>query len=133
MLSTQGNNSHKGKKIEGKPGRRRGESASKRGISDEKVCLLTAVERKGDSFLRSYNTGRPSSDDVMNLSSDIKKGSYLWTDNHSSYNKLTQHGQQFPLIHREMVRPYERSSDQVHKQICSTLQSQMAMQGNGRW
>ncbi len=90
MLSTQGNNRHKGKKIEGKPGRRRGESASKRGISDEKVCLLTAVERKGDSFLRSYNMGRPSSDDVMNLSSHIKKGSYLWTDNHSSYNKLTE-------------------------------------------
>ncbi len=82
--------SHKGRKIEGKIPRHRGESATKRGISDEKVCLLTAVERKGYSFLRSYNMGRPSSEDVMNLSSHIKEGSYLWSDNHSSYNKLTE-------------------------------------------
>ena len=82
--------SHKGKKIEGRPSRRRGEKATKRGISDEKVCLLTAVQRKGDSFLRSYNMGRPSSEEVMNLAPHIKEGSYLWTDNHSSYNKLTE-------------------------------------------
>lgn len=82
--------SHKGKRIEGRPSRHRGKTASKRGISDEKVCLLTAVERRGNSFLRSYNMGRPSSDDVMNLSSHIKEGSYLWTDNHNSYNELTK-------------------------------------------
>lgn len=82
--------SHKGKKIEGRKPRKRGEKATKRGISDEKVCLLTAVERKGSSFLRSYNMGRPSSEDVLNLSSHIKQGAYLWTDNHSSYNKLTE-------------------------------------------
>lgn len=82
--------SHKGKKIEGKPSRHRGEKASKRGISDEKVCLLTAVERKGESFLRSYNMGRPSSEEVMNLKEHIKQGSYLWTDALASYNDLTK-------------------------------------------
>ena len=85
--------SRKGKKFKDdddrKP-RHRGEKATKRGISDEKVCLLTATQRKGDSFLRSYNMGRPSSEEVMNLSSHIKEGAYLWTDNHSSYNKLTE-------------------------------------------
>ena len=70
--------------------RKRGEKATKRGISDEKVCLLTATQRKGGSFLRSYNMGRPSSEEVMNLVSHIKEESYLWTDNHSSYNKLTE-------------------------------------------
>lgn len=82
--------SHKGKQIEGKVSKHRGEKASKRGISDEKVCLLTAVERNGCSFLRSYNMGRPSSDDVMNLASHVKAGAFLWTDNHSSYNCLTE-------------------------------------------
>lgn len=81
--------SHKGKKILGVEPRHRGVKASKRGISDEKICLLTAVERGGESFLRAYNYGRPSSEDVMNLKSHIKEGSYLWTDDHDSYNKLT--------------------------------------------
>lgn len=82
--------SHKGTRINGVKSRHRGGTASKNGISDEQICLLTAVERKGSSFLRAYNMGRPSSDDVMNLSSHIKEGAYLWTDNHNSYNKLTQ-------------------------------------------
>lgn len=82
--------SHKGKKIEGIKSRHRGIKASKRGISDEKICLLTAVERDGESFLRAYNMGRPTSEDVMNIKSHIKKESYLWTDNHQSYNKLTE-------------------------------------------
>ncbi len=82
--------SHKGTKIPGVEPRHRGSAASKRGISDEKVCLLTAVERKGESFLRSYNMGRPSSEEVMNLKSHIKDGSYLWTDALSSYNELTR-------------------------------------------
>ncbi len=82
--------SHKGTKIKGVISRHRGEKASKRGISNEQICLLTAVDRYSSSFLRAYNMGRPTSDDVMNLSSHIKKESYLWTDNHDSYNKLTE-------------------------------------------
>lgn len=82
--------SHKGKQIEGVMPRVRGEKASKRGISDEFVCLLTAVQRDGGSFLRSYNMGRPSSNDIMNLREHIKETTYIWTDNHSSYNKLVE-------------------------------------------
>lgn len=80
--------SHKGTKINEVDSRHRGMPASKRGISEELICLLTAVDRSGSSFLRAYNMGRPTSDDVMNLSSHIKEESYLWTDNHASYNKL---------------------------------------------
>ena len=82
--------SHKGKTIEGVKPRHRGESASKRGISSQQVCLLTAVQRDGGSFLRAYNMGRPTSDDIMNLADHIEKETYIWTDNHSSYNKLVK-------------------------------------------
>lgn len=65
--------SHKGKKIEGVKPRQRGSAASKRGVSNEKVCLLTAVERNGESFLRSYNMGHPTSEEVLNLKAHIKE------------------------------------------------------------
>jgi transposase-like protein len=80
--------SHKGTRVDNP--RHRGEAASKRGISNEQVCLLTAVQRDGGSFLRSYNMGRPTSEDIMNLADHIKETTYIWTDNHSSYNKLVE-------------------------------------------
>ena len=80
--------SHKGKHIDGVSPRKRGERASKRGLSKEKVCMLTALDREKSSFIRAYNMGKPSSLDVMNLSSHIDKETFLWTDGLASYNDL---------------------------------------------
>ena len=80
--------SHKGKHIDGVVPRDRGERASKRGLSKEKVCILTALDRKRNSFVRAYNMGKPSSLDVMNLSSHLDKETFLWTDGLASYNDL---------------------------------------------
>ena len=35
----------KGRVVEGHPGKKRGTPATKRGLSDEKICILTAVQR----------------------------------------------------------------------------------------
>jgi transposase-like protein len=80
--------SHKGTKLEHVPGKKRGTRASKRGISNEQVCLLTGVQRGGGSYLRSFNMGRPSADEVMNLLPHIEERTYIWTDACASYNKL---------------------------------------------
>lgn len=80
--------SHKGEPIPDVKGRKRGDKASKRGLSCEKVCLLTAVQRGGSSFLRSYNMARPSTGEVMNLAEHIQEKTYLWTDGLHSYSAL---------------------------------------------
>ena len=72
----------------GTPGKKRGTSANKRGLSDEQVCLLTGVERFGQSILKAFNLAKPSSQDVLNIKSSIQQGSFVWTDGLSSYNDL---------------------------------------------
>lgn len=101
--------SHKGKKIKGVKPRKRGSAASKRGVSNEKVCLLTAVERNGESFLRSYNMGHPTSQEVLNLKDHIKEGSFLWTDALSSYNTLAEE-----LDSKRVILPSHDDYDKVN-------------------
>lgn len=45
----------KGRKIEGHPGKKRGTPARKRGLSKEKICILTEVQRSGNCIARSFN------------------------------------------------------------------------------
>lgn len=39
--------------IEDVPGKKRGTPFQKRGISTDKVCLITGIERDGDCFMES--------------------------------------------------------------------------------
>lgn len=80
--------SHKGEKMEHVAGKKRGTPSSKRGVSNDQVCLLSAVQRGGGSYLRSFNMARPTSDEVMNLYPHIEAETYIWTDDCASYNKL---------------------------------------------
>lgn len=79
---------HKGKTIDGVKSKKRGTPASKRGLSNEKVCILTAVERFGNSILKAFNMARPTSKDILNLKGRIKDGSFVWTDGLASYHEL---------------------------------------------
>ena len=54
-------NSHKGEKIAGVEPRKRGGSALKRGLSNEQICLPTAVQRNGTAVLKATNTATPTS------------------------------------------------------------------------
>lgn len=82
--------SHKGKKIEGLPGKKRGTKASKRGLSDEQVCILCGVQRLGKHFSHAYNMAKPSTEDVMNLKEHLKDNSFVWIDGLTSYNRLLE-------------------------------------------
>lgn len=54
----------KGRVVEGHPGKKRGTPATKRGLSDEKICILTAVQRLEKCIARSLNVAKPSSMDA---------------------------------------------------------------------
>lgn len=82
--------SHKGKKIAGVKGKKRGTPATKRGLSNEKVCIASGVKRQGGCFLKSFNKGNPSSEDLKNLENNIKEGSFVWADGKTAYNKLLE-------------------------------------------
>ena len=81
-------NSHKGRKIEGVKPRHRGKAATKRGLSDEKICIAAGVERLGTSVLIATNTGNPSSEDLMKLKDHLAEKSLVWVDGKAAYNAL---------------------------------------------
>lgn len=62
----------KGRKIEGHPGKKRGTPARKRGLSKEKICILTEVQRSGNCIARSFNVAKPRIDDVLQFSAVLK-------------------------------------------------------------
>lgn len=80
--------SHKGKKMDGVEPKKRGEPAKKRGISDELICSLTGVSRDGSAFAEVHNMGKPSQDDVENISGHFTKGTFFWLDGTNCYDRL---------------------------------------------
>lgn len=80
----------KGRVVEGHPGKKRGTPATKRGLSEEKICILTAVQRLGKCIARSLNVAKPSSMDAETFCECIADESYVWTDGLTSYVKPLQ-------------------------------------------
>ncbi len=62
--------------------RKRGTPAAKRGLSDEQICISTAVQCKsGDLVVQSENRARPSTKDVVDIyTGHVKRGALLLTD-----------------------------------------------------
>ena len=83
-------NSHKGEKIAGVEPRKRGGSASKRGLSNEQICLPTAVQRNGTAVLKATNTATPTSKDIMKLADNIGEHSMAWIDGKAAYGCLLE-------------------------------------------
>ena len=82
--------SHKGKKIEGVEPKKRGTPAKKRGISDELICSLTGVSRDGSAFAEVHNMGKPSQDDVENISCHFNNGTFFFIDGTNCYDRLVK-------------------------------------------
>ena len=82
--------SHKGTKMENVKGKKRGTPARKRGISDEQVCLLTAVDRTESAYLKAFNMARPTNEDIDHLKAHIQAGSFVWVDGLQSYRHLLE-------------------------------------------
>ena len=62
--------------------RKRGTPAAKRGLSDEQICISTAVQCKsGDLVVQSENRARLSTKDVVDIyTGHVKRGALLLTD-----------------------------------------------------
>ena len=70
---------------------RRGTKASKRGISNEKVCIACGVNLDCVAIAQVANLGKPSIDSLSKVFADrINKNSVFVTDSLSSYNQLSE-------------------------------------------
>ncbi len=84
--------SYKGKHIPetaGRPSRRHGAKAQKRGISNEYVCICTGVQRKGEVIIHTENRAKPSREELQAIFEEhIQSGTLALTDGLRSYSVL---------------------------------------------
>ena len=81
--------SQKGVKVTHRKARIHGAKASKRGLSDEQICICVATDRDGHMYSKSVNRAKASCDDIMNaLDSKITDDSIFMCDGADSYNEL---------------------------------------------
>lgn len=101
--------SRKGQTFDDRPSRKRGESAKKRGLSSEQVCIITALERDGNPYIQTYNIAKAASDDIRILAKHIQTGSYVFVDGLASFNVLEN---EFGCTLK--VLPSNRSYDKIN-------------------
>ena len=65
-------------------------SQRKRGISDQKACVITGVERLGNSTIKATNMAKPSSDDIRKIMPSIEDGTYAFIDGHKPYIEVLE-------------------------------------------
>lgn len=81
--------SHKGQRIDGVKGRKRGGKATKRGQSNQQKGILVAIDRKKNVISEIYGSGKISTKEVNNiLNGRIKKKSVLVADGCRAYDKF---------------------------------------------
>ena len=72
--------------------RRRGGKASKRGISDEQICVIGAVNREGKYFFKVVGNGRPTSQQIKeSLEGHIEPGATHKSGIFLYHKRLHQH------------------------------------------
>lgn len=84
-ISEKGN-----RKLERKP-KKRGEKASKAGISNEKVAVVATCDRSGNKDFKVVTTGRISKEDLNEVyKGKLDKVEMLCSDSHRSYSAFTK-------------------------------------------
>ena len=74
-----------------RPARKSGDTASKRGISDEQVAVVVTCDRSGNKELKVATKGRISKKDLDNALKDkLKHAEVLCTDSHRSYTAFAK-------------------------------------------
>ena len=100
-LSYKGNHKKSGF-VMPRPSRKRGKQIKKRGISNEQVCIATAIDRNGNIILEPICTGRISHYELENLyKGRIDDNSIICTDSHKSY---IQFAKNLALDHKRIMR-----------------------------
>jgi transposase-like protein len=79
----------------------------KAGISHDKVCLSSVIERNGKSYIHAENTGRPGTKDLEKVCHHICGGTFVWTDSQRAYDNLLT---EMKCPHKEMKSglPYDQ-------------------------
>ncbi|HZJ86820.1 MAG TPA: IS1595 family transposase [Erysipelothrix sp.] len=81
--------SSKGTKVHDRKPRKRQTPSTKRGLSNEQICVLVATNRLGKEVCRVIDRGKPKSENITtNLEHNIKDQSVVITDKLRSYNEL---------------------------------------------
>ena len=84
--------SQKGKKVTDRKPRSHGRKASKRGLSNEQLCICVATDRDNRIVASCVNRARPSSEEIqLALSNYISSGSVILCDGAQAYNDLAAH------------------------------------------
>lgn len=79
---------HKGTKIDGVESKHRGPPATKRDLSNQRVCIITAIQRFTHTIARTLNYGKPSSIDLLRFGECLESQSFVMLDGSNSYNEL---------------------------------------------
>ena len=66
----------------------RGRPATKRGLSNQQVCIITTIQRFGHTIARTLNYGKPSSIDLLRFGESLESKSFVILDESNSYNEL---------------------------------------------
>lgn len=84
--------SQKGEKVTDRKPRRHGRKASKRGLSNEQLCICVATDRDNHIAADCVNRAKPSSEEIeLALKSHITSGSVILCDGAQAYNDLAVH------------------------------------------
>ena len=105
-----------------RPSRKRGKQVKKRGISNEQVCVATALDRQRNLIIELLCTGRMTSDELKKLYNNrIGEDSILCTDSHKSY---MQFAEDMELEHKRIKRG-KHKEDIYHIQHINSLHSNL--------
>ena len=79
----------KGSKPKNRKARHRGEPSCYRGISREKVCIVTTTDRTSHEIFKAVGLAKPTQRSILeNFEESIEKGSILYVDGTNSYDQL---------------------------------------------
>lgn len=83
--------SQKGIRVTTRKPRNHGESAEKRGLSNELMCVCVAADRNGNVTARCVNRAKPSSNNIEDaIGARIAEGCVFQCDGATAYNKLVE-------------------------------------------
>lgn len=119
------NDSYKGKVAcipTGRKPRRHGESAKKRGISNEKICICTGSDRNGGRIIKSVNRAKPSKENILSIYGNrIEEESIIINDGVSSYlevMKATNSKEEIVPEHKYYTKVFHLNTvNNLHGQI----------------
>lgn len=105
-----------------RPSRRSGKQVKKRGISNEQVCVATALDIQGNLIIELFCTGRMTSEELKRLYSNrMGEGSILCTDSHRSYSQFAK----YMALHHKEIKRGKHKEGIYHIQHINSLHSNL--------